>query len=393
MTSGLKFIVMFQSLFFSTVLGLFVPKNDTIRVRATNVSKFDKSLSSINPVQNTDFTDEALVSQFNGRVLFKEFFLSKQLFDKGYSESKFQLFIGCKDSLISIGFDENHDGRFEEIEISRMPTNNKRIVTIRIYPRKYCDTSVLLDSSVLHLIPFSYGVHYNDASSVDSMLQLTVSRGFIKEFKLNDTTFLYSHPATFRKDDSNYVGRYILKQPHFQAAIYPQKDLVMIGDDYFDVVFSNEKDVVNLVSVDKGVSFKIKKVSSLSLDSLQLVTLKGKKAKSFVFSKEFIFIDFWATWCKPCIASMPMIDSLYRKEKDRLQIISVCIDSKSRMRLAQKIVSEKKITYEQYFLKSAEYSQNSMLDQFGVIAYPTYILLDKTGKVLNFSNSISEITF
>ncbi len=43
--------------------------------------------------------------------------------------------------------------------------------------------------------------------------------------------------------------------------------------------------------------------------------------------KDVILIDFWATYCEPCLASMPHLDTLYRKYKDKgFAVLGVSID-------------------------------------------------------------------
>jgi thiol-disulfide isomerase/thioredoxin len=51
--------------------------------------------------------------------------------------------------------------------------------------------------------------------------------------------------------------------------------------------------------------------------TLHLADLKGK----------VVFINFWATWCPPCIAEMPSINTLYEKLKDNPNIVFVMVDA------------------------------------------------------------------
>ena len=48
-----------------------------------------------------------------------------------------------------------------------------------------------------------------------------------------------------------------------------------------------------------------------------------KTTNIYAFSDKLLLIDFWATWCAPCIKEFPKLDSLQAKFKDRLQVLLV----------------------------------------------------------------------
>ncbi len=42
------------------------------------------------------------------------------------------------------------------------------------------------------------------------------------------------------------------------------------------------------------------------------------------FKGKYLFIDFWATWCKPCVEQMPELASLYGKvDTDRVAFLGI----------------------------------------------------------------------
>ncbi len=59
-----------------------------------------------------------------------------------------------------------------------------------------------------------------------------------------------------------------------------------------------------------------------------LDTLDGRSVTlSEHLGKDVVLIDFWATWCDPCMAAMPHLDELYKKHKDDgFVVLGVSID-------------------------------------------------------------------
>lgn len=53
----------------------------------------------------------------------------------------------------------------------------------------------------------------------------------------------------------------------------------------------------------------------------------GTERLSDHFGKDVVLIDFWATFCKPCLKAMPDLDALYRARRDRgFVVLGVSID-------------------------------------------------------------------
>ena len=58
-----------------------------------------------------------------------------------------------------------------------------------------------------------------------------------------------------------------------------------------------------------GCSSKNKEKNTIRLDDIKLSTLSGEKIDMEEFKGKTVFINFWATWCKPCVQEMPTINS------------------------------------------------------------------------------------
>lgn len=98
---------------------------------------------------------------------------------------------------------------------------------------------------------------------------------------------------------------------------------------------------------------------------VKLGELKGK----------VVFVNFWATWCPPCIEEMPSIQVLYEKFKDNKDIVFLIVDVDGDLENANTFMKE-------HNLKMPLYIMNSNLPAgFELNAIPTTIVLDKQGNL------------
>jgi thiol-disulfide isomerase/thioredoxin len=94
------------------------------------------------------------------------------------------------------------------------------------------------------------------------------------------------------------------------------------------------------------------------------------------FKGKVVFLNFWATWCPPCRAEMPSMESLYQKLKDRgLEIIAVNLGESRNEVLS--------------FMTQQNLSFPAVLDtrrttgtQYNVRAIPTSYIIDKRGFIV-----------
>ncbi|MEQ9425814.1 MAG: TlpA disulfide reductase family protein [Cyclobacteriaceae bacterium] len=60
---------------------------------------------------------------------------------------------------------------------------------------------------------------------------------------------------------------------------------------------------------------------------LKLTDKEGQQIGFEKFQGKTVFMNFWATWCAPCIAEMPDIESLYRELGDNVEFVMISIDN------------------------------------------------------------------
>jgi thiol-disulfide isomerase/thioredoxin len=60
--------------------------------------------------------------------------------------------------------------------------------------------------------------------------------------------------------------------------------------------------------------------------NLKLIDAEGKTRSLEEFKGKVIFLNFWATWCPPCIAEMPSIDKLHEEMGDEVAFVMLSFD-------------------------------------------------------------------
>ena len=107
--------------------------------------------------------------------------------------------------------------------------------------------------------------------------------------------------------------------------------------------------------------------------SFTLEDLDGNQVDFETLKGEVIFINFWATWCPPCIAEMPDIHRLYESEKEEIKFVMISLDRDEKK--AKAFIKKKNFEFPTYFLRS------SLPNSYDTHAIPTTYILDREGNV------------
>jgi thiol-disulfide isomerase/thioredoxin len=114
---------------------------------------------------------------------------------------------------------------------------------------------------------------------------------------------------------------------------------------------------------------------------LELPDTSGVTRKLSDLKGKVILIDFWGTWCQPCIRELPYLESLAKTYEGKdLQILGVALETK-KVRKWQSFVHDRALKGVQLYAESQ--AANEQLQPYNITSVPRYVLLDREGRIIS----------
>jgi len=107
--------------------------------------------------------------------------------------------------------------------------------------------------------------------------------------------------------------------------------------------------------------------------------LDGKPLSPGNYKGKVLLVDFWATWCNPCVYELPNVIKAYTKYHDKgFEVIGISLDQEeSRLK---NFIKEKGMAWPQYF--DGKGWENKIAQKYGIQSIPATFLLDGEGKII-----------
>jgi peroxiredoxin len=107
--------------------------------------------------------------------------------------------------------------------------------------------------------------------------------------------------------------------------------------------------------------------------------VEGKPLSISQYKGKVVLIDFWATWCIPCVIKLPEIQKAYDKFHSKgLEVVGVSLDEEKEK--LQQFTKQKKLPWPEFF--DGKKWENKLAVKYGVNQTPTTYLLDRDGKII-----------
>jgi thiol-disulfide isomerase/thioredoxin len=113
----------------------------------------------------------------------------------------------------------------------------------------------------------------------------------------------------------------------------------------------------------------------MDVEPFTVTDLDGRTLSSTDWKGKVVLVNFWATWCPPCLAEIPDLIALQNKYRDRLVVVGISEDEIS-PEIVKRFATDRKINYP-IVMTSADLQQRFT----GINALPTTFILDPDGQI------------
>ncbi|OGU69581.1 MAG: hypothetical protein A3H45_08005 [Ignavibacteria bacterium RIFCSPLOWO2_02_FULL_55_14] len=228
----------------------------------------------------------------------------------------------------------------------------------------------------------------------------TYAFGLEKNGDVQSAVKAYEEAYTLMKGrDADINGRYVASlnaTKQYQTAVKVGTECVTSGRSNDDLMNHYKAAYVALNGSDKGFEDEVKRSKDVAAkearEKLQAsminkpavdFTLKTLDGNTVTLSKlrgKVVVLDFWATWCGPCISSFPYLQKVYDKYKVDPNIVILAVNTWERVKeeeregVVRKFIQDNKYTFPVVFDKD-------VVSRYEVEGIPTKFIIDKSGRV------------
>jgi thiol-disulfide isomerase/thioredoxin len=263
------------------------------------------------------------------------------------------------------------------------------------------------------------GWHAQQNNIKQDSVQLSNSYyAFLQEYNMNDENilstnhahFLYSyyryviqHPKDSMNKANNYFkkrdiipGANVLKNMILQKTSGFTKDMYLTRF-YLDAIEGKQLKLFEAVydSTDLTHSFftniinreyvQLQKfIANQDTKGAHLITISSTTAGNLLdtiiapYPNKVIYIDFWATWCSPCLAEIPYSKTLQQDYRNK-DVVFLFLANRCAEDAWKATIANKELTGEHILLTTDQY--NTLAAELNITGIPYYVLIDKKGNI------------
>ena len=248
--------------------------------------------------------------------------------------------------------------------------------TIENMPARYTSSKIPGVPDLSYQIPFEQ--RKGSIQGNDFFVVTTAGTKFSKYF------YLYI--------DENNDGNLEMGSGSNEATIFQLNQMIRLKTYYMHPSFQLGDDLWEVAAIDEdGDWIRLRPTSDFnerepiavgnSIPEWKAVTLQGDTLSSVSMQGKYLLMDFWGSWCGPCIDALPLLNKAYNRfQSDNFEMVGFAYENRASL---DRALETYRLPWPQVLDNKGTYSK-----QFLVRAYPTYYLISPRGKVLAMGDEL-----
>lgn len=331
----------------------------------------------------------------------------------GYTKMQNGKYVHVKDSTNVIDGNFSFEGDIEDLTAARLDFSN-RFIRIYIEPGQmslYIDGNAPYSYHMVGSIVENENIEFREQlrpymelyfKLLDKVIDLSNKIDYAEENSIaQDSIFLIinevanANETNHNKMDSLYLD-FVLTHPSYSIApdlLYSISESSYVDIDSIRAAYNRlaedvRNTIIGKIALNEIEAQERKKIETSSISEFIMKTASGRTIKlSDYKNKIYVLLDFWASWCAPCLKEIPKMKEIYGTYKDKeLVIIGISLDKNKNK--WNETIQEKGLNHWPQTLDSEvevfgrDYSGYGLSNFLECEAIPFYVLLDKEGKIV-----------
>lgn len=240
--------------------------------------------------------------------------------------------------------------------------------------------------------------------AVVSLVACTPKKSPLEQYKqLTDTTIAQMNAATSREAVDSLITNYVEQSYNLLVENVKNVETDSIIIDLFYMLSSEQKEnLFAIVPAERWLTEGMAKVQKKYEAELRtapgqpytdIAALKADgtpvKLSEVIGTADYVLVDFWASWCRPCRQLLPVLKELYTSyhPSGKLEILGVSLDRDEAEWF--KALEEEELPWIQ--IRDQREEPYNPGDVYGITAIPTTLLIDREGKIVMRNPDEAEI--
>ncbi len=147
-----------------------------------------------------------------------------------------------------------------------------------------------------------------------------------------------------------------------------------------DELLKNQELVNNRYQLKDGIPFPEIMISNVKNEQFNI--------KDVLKQTDYVVVDFWATWCKPCLAQHPEFERIALESKKNIKFIGISVDKQ--IDTWNSHLNKHPFKYDNFWF--GDDSENILKNSLGLNSFPTYMIIESnSGKVIRTGFTIDKL--